>query len=149
MKTSLLGVSKIECKRTIDRRRDWYESLAVIHDPKEKKAQRRQRMIVRSLNPPSSTKPASFEVRLSKSRCRCRFALRCFVFVYVQLQLGQAAAQRQRKKAVIRDISGVATFGHPGVTNLSAPIWFTGERHCTVFRSMMQLSLLVFVRKAL
>ena len=27
------------------------------------------------------------------------------------------------------------------VTNLSASIWFTGERHCTVFRHVMQLSL--------
>ena len=42
------------------------------------KAQRSQRVIVRSLNPSSSTKPASFEVPVSKTRCRYRFALRCF-----------------------------------------------------------------------
>ena len=71
-----------------------------------------------------------------------------FVFVDVQLQVGQDAARGQRRKAVIRDISSV---GHRGVANLSAPIWFTGERHCTVFRHVMQLSLLVFlsVRKAI
>ena len=62
-----------------------------------------------------------------------------FVDVDVQLQDGQAAARRKRRKAVIRDISGV---DHRGVTNLSAPIWFTGRRHCTVFRSVIQLSLL-------
>ena len=37
MKTSLPGVGEIERRRTADRRRDWYESLAVIHGPKEKK----------------------------------------------------------------------------------------------------------------
>ena len=63
-----------------------------------------------------------------------RFAL-C-VFVDVQLQVGQAAAWGQRRKAVIRDIFSV---GHRGVTNLSASIWFTGKRDCTVFRHVMQL----------
>ena len=33
---------------------------------------------MRSLNPSSSTKPASFEVPVSKTRCRYRFALCCF-----------------------------------------------------------------------
>ena len=56
----------------------------------------------------------------------------------VHLQVGQAAARGQRRKAVIRDISGV---GHGGVSNSSTSIWFTGERHCTVFRHVMQLSL--------
>ncbi len=60
-------------------------------------------------------------------------------------QDGQAAARGERRKAVIRDISGV---DHWGVTNLSAPIWFTGQGHCTVFRHMMQLSLLVLCWKA-
>ena len=49
------------------------------------------------------------------------------MYVGVQLQVGPAAARGQRRKAVIRDISGV---GHRGITNLSASIWFTGERHC-------------------
>ena len=77
MKTSLPGVGEIERRRTVDHRRDWYESLAVIHGPKEKK-QRSQRVIVRSLNHSSSSKPASFEEPVSKTRCRYRFALRCF-----------------------------------------------------------------------
>ena len=75
------------------------------------------------------------------SQRRYRFALfAVFVDVDVQLQDGQAAARGQRRKAVIRDISGV---DHWGVTNLSAPIWYTGQKHCTVFRHVMQLSLLV------
>ena len=68
-----------------------------------------------------------------------------FVVVDVKLQDGQAAAQGKRRKAVIRDTSGV---DHWGVTNLSAPIWFTGQGHCTVFRHVMQLSLLVLCWKS-
>ena len=49
------------------------------------------------------------------------------------------------RKAIIRDIFGV---DHRGVTNLSAPIWFTGRRHCTVFRHVMQFSLLVLCKKS-
>ena len=37
MKTRLPGVGEIERRRTIDRRRDWYESCAMIHGPEEKK----------------------------------------------------------------------------------------------------------------
>ena len=37
MKTSLPDVGKNDRRRTIDRRRDLYESLPVIHGPKEKK----------------------------------------------------------------------------------------------------------------
>ena len=37
------------------RRRDWQESCAVIHGPKEKKKQGSLRVIVRMLNPSSST----------------------------------------------------------------------------------------------
>ena len=62
-----------------------------------------------------------------------------------RLQDGQAATRGQRRKAVIRDISGV---DHWGVTNLSAPIWFTGQGHCTVFRHVMQLSSLVLCWKS-
>ena len=57
------------------------------------------------------------------------------MYVDVQLQVGQAAARGQRRRAVIRDISGV---DHRRVKNLSASIWFTGERYCTVFRHVMQ-----------
>ena len=55
MKTGLPGVGDIEGRRTIDRRRDWYESCAVIHGPKEKKTQGCHRVIVRRLNPSSCT----------------------------------------------------------------------------------------------
>ena len=68
-----------------------------------------------------------------------------FVVVDVQLQDDQAAARAKRRKAVIRDTSGV---DHWGVTNLSAPIWFTGQGHCTVFRHVLQLSLLVLCWKS-
>ena len=79
MKTSLPGVGEVERRSTRDGHHDWYESLAVIHGPKEKKkTQRSQRVIVRSLNPSSSTKPASFEEPVSKTRYRYRFALHCF-----------------------------------------------------------------------
>ena len=62
------------------------------------------------------------------------------MYVDEQLQVRPAAGRGQRRKAVIRDISGV---DHRGVTNLSASIQFTGERYCTVFRQVIQLSLLV------
>ena len=52
----------------------------------------------------------------------------------VQQHVGQDADRGQRRKAVIRDTSGV---DHRAVTILSAPIWFTGRRHCTVFRHVM------------
>ena len=68
-----------------------------------------------------------------------------FVVVDIQLQDDQAAARGKRRKAVIRDTSGV---DHWGETNLSAPIWLTGQRHYTVFRHVMQLSLLVLCWKS-
>ena len=37
MKTRLPGVGEIERRKIIDRRRDWYESCAMIHGPEEKK----------------------------------------------------------------------------------------------------------------
>ena len=98
------SVGKID-RRTIDRRRNWYESCAVIHGPKEKKKQGSQRVIVRRLNPSSyqrvlrSLFPRPDVVTVS------HFAV--FVVVDVQLQDGQAAARGKRRKAVIREISGV------------------------------------------
>ena len=80
-------------------------------------------------------KTSEFWEACFRDRCRYHFALCCFVYVDVQQQVGQAAVRGQRRKAVIRDMSGVS---HWGVTNLSAPIWFTGRIHCTVFRHMMQ-----------
>ena len=120
-------MGEIERRRTIDRCRDWYKSLVVIHGPKEKETQGSQRLIVRSLNPSSSTKPASFEEPVSKTRCRYGFALRCFrVRADAQLPVRQTAGRENRRKAVIRAISSVA---HRGVTNLTASILFTGERY--------------------
>ena len=66
MKTSRLGVGEIK-------------SLASTHGPKEKnKTQRSQCVIVRCLNPSSSTKPAGFEELVSKTRFCYSFALLCF-----------------------------------------------------------------------
>ena len=121
----------------------------VCDDPwsrREKKTQGSQRVIVRRLNPSSSTNQRvlrSLFPRPDVATVSRHFAV--FVDVDIQLQDGQAAARGQRRKAVIRDISGV---DHWGVTNLSAPIWFTGQRHCTVFRHVMQLSLLALCWKS-
>ena len=142
MKTWLPGVGEIVRRRTINRRRDWYESCAVIHSPKDnnnnKKTQGCQRLIVRSLNPSSPTNQRV--LRSLFPRPDVATVLHFAVIVYVQLQDGQTAAQGKRRKAVIRDVSGV---DHRGVTNLSAPISFTGQGHCTVFRHVMEFSLLV------
>ena len=63
MKTGLPDVDEIERRRIVDHRRDRYESLAVIHGPKEKKkTQCSQSGIARSINPSSFTKPASLGV---------------------------------------------------------------------------------------
>ena len=147
MKTRLLGVGEIERRRTIDRRRDWYKSCAMIHGPgeKKKKTQGSQRVIVRRLNPSSSTNQRVLRSLFPKPDVATVSHFAVFVDVDVQLQHGQVAARGQRRKAAIRDISGV---DHWGVTNLSAPIWFTGQRHCTVFRHVLQLSLLVLCWKS-
>ena len=78
MKTRLPGVGEIERRSTIDRRRDWYESCAMIHGPEEKKTQGNQRVIVRRPRPFIICKPASFVEPVSKTGRRYRFALRCF-----------------------------------------------------------------------
>ena len=85
-------------------------------------------------------KPASFEEPVSETRCGYRLHFAVIVYVDVQLQDGQAAVRGKRRKAVIRDVSGV---DHRGVTNLSEPISFTGQGHCTVFHHVMEISLLV------
>ena len=92
----------------MDRCRDWHESCAAIHGPKEKKTQGSQRVIVRRLNRSSSTNQRVLRsLAVSETRCRYRFALRFFADVVVQLQDSQAAARGKRRKAVIRDISGI------------------------------------------
>ena len=90
-------------------------------------------------------KPASFEEPVSETRRRYRFALRCFRGRGCTAAGRSGCSAGTAKKAVIRDISGV---DHWGVTNLSAPIWFTGQWHCTVFHHVMQLSLLVLCWKS-
>ena len=70
-----------------------------------------------------------------------------WMWMYSSTLARQAADWGQRRKAVICDISGV---GHGGVTNLSAPCYLVqwARRHCTVFRHVMQLSLLVLCLKS-
>ena len=76
---------------------------------KKQKTQGSQRVIVRRLNPSSSTNQRVLHLRSLFPRpdvaIVAHFAV--FVDVDVQLQDGQAAAWGQRRKAVIRDISGV------------------------------------------
>ena len=102
-------------------------------------------VIVWRLNPSSSTNQRVLRSLFPRPDVATVSHFAVFVDVDVQLQDGQAAARGQRRKAVIRDISGV---DHWGVTNLSAPNWFTGQRHCTVFHHVMQLSLLVLCWKS-
>ena len=78
MKTGLPGVGEIERRRTIDRRRDWYESCAVIHGPKREKNTRKSACDCDKAQPLIIYKPASFEEPVSETRCRYRFAFRCF-----------------------------------------------------------------------
>ena len=60
MKTRLPDVGEIERRRIVDHRRDRYQSLAVIHGPKEKKNSE-VRVWLREVSTASSfTKPASF-----------------------------------------------------------------------------------------
>ena len=79
----------------------------MIHGPKEKKTQRNQRVIVRSLNPSSSTNQRVWWSLLPRPNVATVSHFAVFVDVEVQLQDGQAAARGKRRKAVIRDISGV------------------------------------------
>ena len=73
------------------------------------------------------------------------FCYSLFSCRWLYSHVGQAADRGQGRKAVIRDTSGV---DHGAVTILSALIWFTGRRHCSVFRHVMQLSLLVLREKS-
>ena len=107
MKTRLPGVGEIERRRTIDRRRDWYKSCAMIHGPEEReKTQGSQR--VRRLNPSSSTNQRVLRSLFPRPDVATvsHFAV-SWTWMYSCMQDGQAAARGQRRKAVIRDISGV------------------------------------------
>ena len=97
MKISLPGVGEIERRKTISRRRDWYESFAVIHVQKrKKKTQRSQRVIVRSLNPSSSTKQRVLKNLFPRPDVA---TILHFAVCEVQLQVGQAAAHGQAGQA--------------------------------------------------
>ena len=82
----------------------------MIHGPEEKKKQKiqgSQRVIVRRLNPSSSTNQRVLRSLFPRPDIAIVSHFAVFVDVDVQLQDGQAAARGQRRKAVIRDISGV------------------------------------------
>ena len=85
MKTRLPGVGEIERRRTIDRRRDWYKSCAMIHGP--------QRVTVRRINPSSSTNQRVLRSLFPKPDVATVSHFAVFVDVDVQLQDGQAAAR--------------------------------------------------------
>ena len=112
---------------------------------RKKKTQGSQRVIVRRLNPSSSTNQRVLSSLFPRPDVATVSHFAVFADVVVQLQDSQAAARGKRRKAVIRDISGI---DHWGVTNLSAPISFAVQGHCNVFRHVMQLSLLVLCWKS-
>ena len=118
---------------------------SMVQKKKKKKKTRKSACDCAKAHPSSSTNQRVLRSLFPRPDVSTVSHFAVFEDVDVQLQDGQAAARGQRRKAVIRDISGV---DHWGVTNLSAPIWFTGQRHCTVFRHVMQLSLLVPCRKS-
>ena len=91
----------------MDRRRDWHASCAAIHGPKEKKKQGSQRVIVRRLNPSSSTNERVLRSLFPRPDVATVSHFAVFADADVQLQDGQAAARGKRRKAVIRDISGI------------------------------------------
>ena len=91
----------------MDRSRDWHESCAAIRGPKEKKIHRSQRVIVRKLNPSSSTNQRVLRSLFPRSDVATVSHFAVFVDVDVQPQDGEAEARGKRRKAVIRDISGI------------------------------------------
>ena len=122
MKTRLPDVGEIERRRIVDHRRDRYESLAVIHGPKEKKKHSEVRVWLREVSALCRSQNqrvlgACFGDPMSLPFCTSLFS---FTLTHscrsVRLQRGW-----ERRGAAIRDTSGV---GHRSVTNLSAPIWF-------------------------
>ena len=98
MKTRLPGVGEIERRSTIDRRRDWYESCAMIHGPEEKKTQGSQRVIVRRLDLSSSTNQRVLRSLFPRPDVATVSHFAVFVDVDVQLHDSQAAARGQRRK---------------------------------------------------
>ena len=79
----------------------------MIHGPNEKKTQGSQHVIVRRLNPSSSTNQRILRSLFPRPDAATISHFAVFVDVDVQLQDGEAAGRRKRRKAVILDISGV------------------------------------------
>ena len=80
MKTWLpcVGETERRMRKTLDHRRNWHESCAAIHGPKEKKNKTRKSACdCAKAQPFIIYKPASFEEPVSETRCRYRIALRC------------------------------------------------------------------------
>ena len=91
-------LARSSAERIVDHRRDRYESLAVIHGPKEKKKQWSQRVIARSINPASFTKSASFRSLFRRTNVATVLHFTVFLYVEAQLQVGQAAARGESEE---------------------------------------------------
>ena len=124
-KTSRLGVGEIK-------------SLASTHGPKEKNKNTKKSVCDCAMSQPFIIhKTSGFWRTCFQDPVLLQFCTSLFSCTWMySCRFFQAEARGKRRKAVIRDISGA---GHRGVTNLSALIWFPGERHCTVFRHLTQL----------
>ena len=103
MKTRLPGVGEIERRRTIDRRRDWYKSC-MCDDPWSRREKKKtttkgsQRVIVRRLNPSSSTNQRVLRSLFPRPDVATVSHFAVFVDVYVQLQDGQAEVRDSEEK---------------------------------------------------
>ena len=107
---------------------------------RKKKAQWSQSVIARSIKPSSFTKPASFRSLFRRPDVSTVLHFTVFLYVDAQLQVGQAAARGRAKRS-----------SHPWQFRCWSPKrnefdctdWFHWTRHNTVFRHVMQLSLLI------
>ena len=97
MKTRLPGVGEIERRRTIDRRRDWCKSCAMIHGPEErKKNTRKSACDCAKAQPSSSTNQRVLRSLFPRPDVATVSHFAVFVDVdvqTVQLQDGQPAAR--------------------------------------------------------
>ena len=148
MKTRLPGVGEIERRRTIDRRRDWFESCAVIHGPKKKKKHTRKSACdCEKAQPFIIYKPATFEEPVSETRCRYRFALRCFRGRGCCCRTVKLQGGGKRGKAVIRDRHDFRCWSlRRNELECMDLVHWTEVLHR--FRHVMQLSLLVLCWKS-
>ena len=94
-------------------------------------------------------KPASFEEPVSETRCRYRFALRCY-----RVRGCTAPGRSDCSAGKAKKISHPWRFRcwsprRNELASLSAPISFTGQRHCTFFVTWWNFRCWFCVRKAL